>query len=370
MKKQIHQLIDKNQSQKKQIQEETQELDNFFNTMPVGFFRIDENENYILVNNAYAEIFGYTREEMLYPGLNITKTWAIAEEKNLLLLEARRKELKGIIINCLRKDGSIGSQELFIKARYSDEGDFLGYEGYAKDVSERLESLNGEAEARRRAEFLVDLMSHDINNIDQGILMLLEYILLDKELPEKYQDPIKMAVEQVHYATELIKNVKKLQAVLEEPINLTIIDPYPAIIQASEAAKGAFPQKTLNVEIGFEAGTVYILADSFVKDLFFNIFHNSMKHSEGEEVKLDIQTTPSQVDEMVEIHISDYGPGIPNEEKKRILQRRLGAKGSGIGLTLVNYLLDRYEGFVQVKDRVEGQQSMGSKFILIMKRGR
>jgi signal transduction histidine kinase len=284
-------------------------------------------------------------------------------------MEALRKELKGIIINYRRKDGTIGGQELIIKARYNEDGEFLCYDGYAKDVSERLESLNAEAEARRRAEFLVDLMSHDINNIDQGIVMLLEYILLDEELPQKYQDPLKMAVEQVNYATELIKNVKKLQSVLEEPINLKRIDTYNAITQASEATRGAFPQKTLEVEIGFMEDTVFILADSFVKDLFFNIFHNSMKHSKGKKVKLDIQTRPSKITDMIEIHICDYGPGIPDEEKKRILQRRLGAKGSGIGLTLVNYLLDRYEGFVQVKDRIEDDRSSGSRFIIVVKRG-
>ena len=368
IKKEIYSLIDENKSQRKQINEETQRIDEFFNNMPVGFFRIDKDENYVLVNDAYAEICGYTREEMTQPGFNISKTWAIAEEKNLLLEESRRKELKGIIINFRRKDGTVGSQELFIKARLDEEGELSGYDGYVKDVSERLESLNAEVEARRRAEFLVDLMSHDINNVDQGILMLLEYILIDKELPERYHEPIQMAVEQVNYATELIKNVKKLQAVLEEPINLQRFDPYNAVIHASEAARGAFPQKDLDLTIGFKKEEYYIKADEFVKDLFFNVFHNSMKHSQTDDVRLDVEIKPIDKDTL-EIHFSDYGPGIPDEEKKRILQRRLGAKGSGIGLTLVNYLLDRYDGYVQVQDRVEGDQSKGSKFILIMKRG-
>ncbi|MCB2171845.1 PAS domain S-box protein [archaeon] len=367
IKNEIYSLIDENKSLQMQINEETQRIDEFFNNMPVGFFRIDKDENYILVNDAYAEICGYTREEMLQPGFNISKTWAIAEEKNLLLEESRRKELKGIIINFRRKDGSVGSQELFIKARLGEDGELLGYDGYVKDVSERLESLNAEVEARRRAEFLVDLMSHDINNIDQGILMLLEYILIDKELPEKYHDPIQMAVEQVNYATDLIKNVKKLQTVLEEPINLHRIDPYNAVMYASEAARGAFPQKDLDLTMRFKEGEFYIRADEFVKDLFFNVFHNAMKHSQTEYVRLDVEIK-SRDEDTLEIHFSDYGPGIPDEEKKRILQRRLGAKGSGIGLTLVNYLLDRYDGYVQVQDRVEGDKSKGSKFILIMKR--
>ena len=154
---------------------------------------------------------------------------------------------------------------------------------------------------------------------------------------------------------------------LEEPINLYRIDPYSAVMYASEAARGAFPQKDLDLRIEFNEGDFFIEADEFVKDLFFNVFHNAMKHSHTDDVRLDVDIKPRDED-ILEIHFSDYGPGIPDEEKKRILQRRLGAKGSGIGLTLVNYLLDRYDGYVQVLDRVEGDQSKGSKFILITKR--
>ncbi len=367
--KELYVLIDENTSLKEQLNEETIKNYEFLNDVSIGVFRIDKEENYTIVNEAYAEICGYKREEMLVSGFNINKVWAIAEEKNLLLEEAQRKELKGIIINYKRKDRTVGSQELFIKARLNEAGELLGYDGYAKDVSERLESINAEVEARRRAEFLVDLMSHDINNIDQGILMILEYILIDKKLPERHQEPLKMAVEQVHYATELIKNVKKLQLVLEEPVNLQSLDPYRYIVEAFEAAERAYPNKSLQGNMEIKEGDLRVLADDFLKDLFFNVFHNSLKHSRSDSVRLDVTQTQSSLDGMVEIQICDYGPGIPNEEKKRILQRRLGAKGSGIGLTIVNYLLDRYDGFVQVRDRIEGDQRSGSRFILVFQKG-
>ena len=367
--KEIYTVLDENTGLKKQLEEETSRNQEFFNDMSVGYFRIDKDENYTIVNEAYANICGYKREEMLVPGFNIDKIWAIAEEKHLLLMEAQRKELRGIIINYKRKDGTEGSQELFLKARMDEDGNLLGYDGYARDVSKRLNSLNAEVEARRRAEFLVDLMSHDINNIDQGILMILEYILLDEKLPEGHREPIKMAVEQVNYATELIKNVKKLQVVLEEPVNSRTLDPYRYIVDASEAAKRAFPHKSLEIKIQLKEGELLVMADDFLKDLFFNVFHNALKHSNSDKVRLDISQEPSKLEGMIEIHVCDNGPGIPDQEKKRILQRRLGAKGSGIGLTIVNYLLDRYEGFVQVRDRIEGDQKSGSRFIIVLHKG-
>jgi signal transduction histidine kinase len=312
---------------------------------------------------------GYTIEEMLMPGFHISKTWAIAEEKDLLLEEAKKKDLKGIIVKFKRKDGTIGNQELFLKPRVDEKGEFIGYDGFAKDVTERLETLNAEIEARRRAEFLVDLMSHDINNINQGLMMLLEYIVDDAEVQQKFREPLKLAVEQVNYATELIKNVKKLQSVLENPVNLEKQDPFAALKTAADAASRSFSHKKLDLDVGFRENEYSVLADNFLKDLFFNIIHNSLKHNQEDIVKIDVSAKPSELGELIEIHIMDNGPGIPDEEKKRILQRRLGAKGSGIGLTIVNYLLDRYEGYVQVKDRVEGDQTRGSKFIIVLRRG-
>ena len=141
-----------------------------------------------------------------------------------------------------------------------------------------------------------------------------------------------------------------------------------AIIKAKEAVKGAFPHKEFEVNNRIKEGEQLIVADDFLGDLFFNVMHNAMKHSKDDSVRIDVEAHSSTDNDYTEIHISDYGPGIPDEEKKRILQRRLGAKGSGIGLTILNYLLDRYGGYVQIKNRVEDDQSQGSKFILILKR--
>ncbi|MBD3172370.1 PAS domain S-box protein [Candidatus Bathyarchaeota archaeon] len=343
-------------------------FNHFFNNTIEGIFRIDPKGNYVFLNDTYADIYGYTKEEMLKPGFDVYKTWIIEEEIKLLLDEAKKKPIEGIIINFKKKNGSYGKLELHIQARFESEG-FLGYDGFAKDITERHQSIKAEIEARRRAEFLVDLMSHDINNINQGLLMLLEHLRGEEELTQNHRVPIKLAIEQVNYATELIKNVKKLQTVLEEPIELTQVKIGNIIDLAAEAAKGAFPKKKLEVSFDESVKNTKVLADDFLKDLFFNLFHNSMKHSDGDNVRIDVGVYPADISENVEIHVCDYGSGIPDEEKKRILQRRLGAKGSGIGLTIVNYLLDRYNGDIRIQDRVENKPSNGSRFIIVLPRG-
>lgn len=344
-------------------------LDDLITGFPDGLFRIDLQGKYVKVNNLYAEMFGYNVDEMLNGECDVWETWAIEEEIRLLLSEVLSRDIDGIVIKFNRKDGSIGHLELSIRARRDKSGVHVGYEGQIRDITQRYHAMNAEIEARRNAEFLVDLMTHDLNNIHQGLMMPLEYLLMDNEFPEKYRKPLELSLEQLHYATNLIKNVKGLQQVLEKSDQLFPVNLYKTLMEAAEASRRAFPSKNLKIDLGFEPDDYFVIADHLLVDLFFNLFHNAQKHDPGNIVFVIVEVHPAEDDRRIEVHVMDRGPGVPDTEKMRILQRRMGAKGSGIGLTIVNYLLDRYDGAIRVIDRVPGDVCKGSNFIVTLRLG-
>ena len=341
---------------------------NLFRDFPDGLFQTDLDGNYVMVNNLYAEIFGYKMSDMLNGDFNIRKTWVIEDEVRLLLSEVEHRAIKGIVIKFNDKNGNLGRIELSIGAKRDNEGNIVGYEGRARDITKRYEAMSAEVEARQNAEFLIDLMAHDLNNIHQGMLMPLEYILSNKEYPDPFRRPLELAVAQINYATDLIKNVKRLQRVLEDYDELSPINLAEKIEDAAETAKRAFPYKQLKLDLNFDKSRVHVLGDAMLVDLFFNLFHNSLKHGPDDLVTIEIEIHQAIDPEYIEVHVIDNGPGVPEEEKSRILQRRMGAKGTGIGLTIVNYLLDRYDGTIMVVDRVKGDRSMGSNFIVQFKK--
>jgi PAS domain S-box-containing protein len=340
---------------------------NLFRDFPDGLFQTDLDGNYIMVNKLYAGIFGYTLEEMMKGGFNLRKTWVIEDEVRLLLSEVKKRAIKGIVIKSRDMAGNLGRIELSIGVRRNDSDEIIGYEGRARDITQRYNAMNAEVESRQNAEFLIDLMAHDLNNIHQGMLMPLEYILSDKDYPDQFRRPLELSVAQIQYATDLIKNVKRLQRVFEKSDKLTSINLSDAINEAAETAKRAFPFKQL--EFNFKPEPIMVHADNMLKDMFFNLFHNALKHDSSEDVSIDVEIHPGAKPEYLEIHVKDNGPGVPDEEKMRILQRRMGAKGSGIGLTIVNYLLDRYDGAIRVTDRKPGYPSMGCNFVVEIRRG-
>jgi signal transduction histidine kinase len=70
---------------------------------------------------------------------------------------------------------------------------------------------------------------------------------------------------------------------------------------------------------------------------------------------------------MVRIEISDRGPGIPDTMKKDLF-KRYGIKSqktrTGLGLSIVKALVDRYNGSIMVSDRISGKPEEGVKFII------
>jgi len=102
---------------------------------------------------------------------------------------------------------------------------------------------------------------------------------------------------------------------------------------------------TITTEI---EGPVALLAD---RDLLFqaiaNLLDNAIKYTQrGGQIKLSSYSNKKDV----EISVADTGPGIPAEERGKVLQRfyRLESSrttgGNGLGLSLVAAVIDLHKG--------------------------
>ena len=70
------------------------------------------------------------------------------------------------------------------------------------------------------------------------------------------------------------------------------------------------------------------------------------------------------------VAIEDDGPGIPDEVKTRLFQRKQRGRsktaGTGLGLFLVKKLVEDFNGRVWVEDRVPGDHTQGAKFVVML----
>jgi len=243
--------------------------------------------------------------------------------------------------------------------------------GFSLDITEQVKAERESNEARARAEWATDLMSHDLNNMHQGIMGSLELILQDKSLPPNLRKIAENALTQVNRSVSLIANVKKFSMINKGDIILQKTDPAQSLIAAIEILKQSFPMRDINVVTNITSGEYCIMADDFLQDAFYNVLHNGVKATPTDEVTLEVEVKLIENGEFLRMDFVDWGEGISDRMKENILSglderiRRI----SGVGLTLVKQIVDLYRGKIWVEDRVKDDYSQGARFVILLPHG-
>lgn len=224
-------------------------------------------------------------------------------------------------------------------------------------------------EEKQRAELYVDIMGHDINNLNQTALASLELIMGDENLTDDQRDMIDSAIRSIEGSAGIIDNVRKIQKITGEELYLETID-INGLIEKCIAETSYPPGKKVNISYAPRKGLL-VNGVSLLKEVFCNLINNSIKYS-GPEVDIEIivDSTLMNGKKFYKISISDNGYGIPDEVKKRLFMRfqrgTTRAHGKGLGLYIVRMLVERFGGSVQVEDRVPGDYTKGSRFIVLL----
>jgi signal transduction histidine kinase len=95
--------------------------------------------------------------------------------------------------------------------------------------------------------------------------------------------------------------------------------------------------------------------------VFKNLLTNAIVHND--DPVREVTVSAAVDDDTVSVRIADNGPGIPDDRKEAIFEdgeKGLESAGTGLGLYLVETLVDRYGGGV----RVEDNDPEGSVFVV------
>ena len=126
---------------------------------------------------------------------------------------------------------------------------------------------------------------------------------------------------------------------------------------------------SLNMTEGhLHATHINVIAEDLIEEIFVNLFSNSVKYTDSPEVKIDVLIRDYFIGEVKYwmITVSDHGKGIPDLMKKDLFERFYSkAKGSGLGLSIVKTLVERYKGKIWVGDRIYEDYSKGTSFGMI-----
>jgi PAS domain S-box-containing protein len=336
-------------------------------TMPAAIF-IFQNGRFIYVNKATEKITGYTRDELL--AMNFWD-WIHPDYKKLV-----------------REHGYSRRHGLPVPARYEvmyvtkggEEGwveimpGLIEYEGKpatiatAMDITERKQSEEALKDAKEHAEIYIDLLSHDINNMNQVAIGYLE-LAQGSENAGDARKFISRALEMLKGSSALIDTVRKIQQAVGGSLKLEPVDLGEILCEAVSESP-AMPGREINIRYERVSGR-HVMANRLLKDIFSNMIGNAIKHSEGRlDVSVEVVDLMEHDRLLYRVAVEDDGPGIPDEMKEKVFSRLnrgyTKASGSGLGLYLVKMLVKSFKGHVWVEDRVAGDYTKGSRFIVLL----
>lgn len=372
-------------SKRKISEQKLKESEERFKTMADNIrdgLTIVEKGKIVYINDRAVEIYGYTKEELM--SLSIMDL-AAPKEKERIKKISEISEQSGVSPSeldfwIITKDG----KHKFIKNRYSnikEKGktiiryivttDFTEY----KDTEEKLRaSEEGYREAYNRSNFYKDIFAHDINNIFQNIQSsteLLSLLLEDLNI-NKADNFIDIIKDQIARGTNLISNIRKLSEIEEIESQLKRVELFEILHNARDYVRKSFYSKKIDIKIQSEYEKLYLNANELLEDIFENVLINGIRYNNSSNIELIITITKETSNDknFVKMEFHDNGIGIPDEMKEKIFQRGYDQKGIikglGLGLTLVKKIIAVYGGQIWVEDKVKGDYTKGSKFIILL----
>lgn len=228
-------------------------------------------------------------------------------------------------------------------------GVYLINRGYNKEMIASQQSRN----------FLLSI-THELKSPIASIRLIIE-TLLRRELPKEKTNQLQNnALKETERLNTLVNNLlfsAKLESKYQankEPLDLPVL-----LEEIINKLKDKYPDAEFNYQQ--EAAIPFFFGDKMgMISVALNLLENAVKYS-GPGGKAIINTylgfeTPQQI----KLEIKDQGVGVPEKEKKNIFQKfyRVGnedtrtAKGTGLGLYIVDQIVRAHNGRINVHDNL------------------
>jgi signal transduction histidine kinase len=217
------------------------------------------------------------------------------------------------------------------------------------------------------------LLTHDVANYNVPIHGFLEMLIKDPKLDERQRRYVRSALAQSQNISNLITDVRKLWNILESDsaVELGPVDIIPLLHDVVREIKTSYLYSDIPLEMQYPEGNALVIGDH-LRDVFFNVINNSAKY--GEQRAVEVVVRPDSIGQVRywRVEVRDQGKGIPEERKPLLFKRfenldtAMAAESHGLGLSVVKALVDRYQGKVWVEDRVKGDNTKGSTFVIML----
>lgn len=342
-------------------------------TAEEGICILDKNDRITFASNKLADLLGYIKEELLDK-----KIFELADsEHQKILKDALARRRKGqretYTTQLQKKDGDFLWVIIAATPLFDKSGDYLGVLQLISDISPLKRMEEYLRDEKTKGDIYLDMMSHDIHNMNQVAIGYLELarekLEAEGAIKQEEKNLIEKPIESLSRASKLIDSIKMLQHIRSGKIALETLNIGQTIHEIADEFTNIYGRDITFSFIQVEDCTVK--ANSLFKEIFRNLIGNAIKHSSGPlNIELIVKPVRYNKKSSCEVSVADNGPGIPDDIKEGLFERYkcrdAKTPGTGLGLYIVKSLVDSYHGKIWAEDRVPGDYSKGAKFIILL----
>ncbi len=368
-------ILQRDITQRKKAEEEIKMLAQAILNANDSISITDLDNNFLFVNPAFLEIYGYTYDEIIGKNTSILKPPDSGKELDKQILDDTFKSgWQGELIN-VKKDGSIFPISLSTSAVVDDDGKPIAMVGIANDITERKLTEQELIRAKERAEesdrlktaFLSN-MSHEIRSPMNAVLGFIQLLRSDEQLSEtgkQYIDLIQNSGNQLLSLIEDIIDISKIQSnqlrisKSQFDLNQCMEELYMVF---SAQLKSKEDAKTMLFHPELANPSPFIIYSDLVRirQILTNLLSNAIKFTPSGSVKFGYTLVIDDDFPHIQFYVKDSGIGISAETQALIFERFRQADdsysrlygGSGLGLAISKGLVELLGGNIWVESQI------------------
>ncbi len=334
----------------------------------------DTTGSIVSVNDAFCQLSGYSREELLgqnhrilNSGLHSTQFW-----QDMFKVVANGGTWRGEVCN-RAKDGRLYWVNTTIAPLTKHDGKTRGYFAVRSDITDlKIAQYKAEAANAAKSEFLAN-MSHEIRTPMTAILGFTDLLLDDRnfhEEPEKRIHAVQTIQRNGNHLLEIINDILDLSKIESGKLEIESVSYSP--IAAIEAVLSMMRVRSIGKGIALETVFETPMPESVLTDptrlrqILLNLVGNAIKFTEIGGVKIVCRYVDGEKKKL-EFDVADTGLGMTQEQRLRLFRpftqadssttRNFG--GTGLGLTISKRLAELMGGDVYI---VESTPNKGTRF--------
>lgn len=348
-------------SYRRSLEAQKEKYSSIIANMNLGLAEIDNHGKILMVNNRYAEMIGKPISELI--GADVISQMEVDAENAAIIAQQfqKRKQNRSdsyeVTIN--KSNGERRHWLISGAPNYDERGKVIGSIGVHLDITKQkllelqTKDLVTELEASNKSlQEYAHIVSHDLKSPLRSVSALASWLYDDykDKLDESGRYNLKMMLEKVEGMDKLISGILKYSTVNSDALDNRDVDVNKVIQEITEII--FIPD---HVKVVVQGTLPIILADKTkVHQLFQNFLSNAVVNIDKTDglVTVGCKETPTHWQFMVR----DNGVGIPKEYHQKIFQifQSIGnnERSTGIGLSIVKKIIDRYEGDVWLESEV------------------